>query len=260
MEPVVGIFRSRAEAERAVHQVIALGIPRNRIGVLMPGTSDPEIKRSIPITDAEPPGIGKALGAAVGGALGVAGGASAGAALASLLIPGVGPVLAAGLIGAAILGAGGAATGGIVGEALEENLNEGLPHDELYIYEDALRLGRSVLIAFAENEDEEEKIEANLKRAGAETVDAADEAWWLGLRGAEAEHYETLGRNFGTDEASYRRGFAAALHPARRGKTFEQARSQMSEVYGDLASEEAFRHGYERGQDYHRKIVASIKS
>jgi hypothetical protein len=260
MEPVVGIFRSSADAERAVQQLSALGVPRNRIGVLTPGGSEQELKNVIPVTDAEPPGIGKALGSAVGGAMGVAGGASTGAVIASLLIPGVGPVIAGGLIGAALLGAGGAAAGGVVGESLEENLSDGLPHDELYLYEDALRLGRSVVVAFGEDSDEAEKIQNSLTQAGAESVDAAEDAWWLGLRDAEAEHYETLGGNFITDEASYRRGFAAALHPARRGKSFAETQRYLEEAFGDLASGEAFRHGYERGQDYQRKIVESIKA
>jgi hypothetical protein len=258
MEPVVGIFRSRVLADRAAKQVNALGVPWKRIGVLLPGRGEQELEKAIPVTDAEPPGIGKALGAAVGGALGVAGGASTGAALASVLVPGVGPVIAGGLIGAALLGAGGAATGGVVGESLEENLSDGLPHDELYIYEDALRQGRSIVVAFAESSDQGERIEKVLNQAGAESVDAAEEAWWLGLRDTEAEHYEALGRDFVTDEASYRRGFAAALHPSRRGRTFEETERQLRDVYGDLASEAAFRHGFERGQEYQRIRVESI--
>ncbi len=50
-------------------------------------------------------GMGKAMGGAVGGALGAAGGATLGAAATSLLVPGVGPVTAGGIIGAALLGA-----------------------------------------------------------------------------------------------------------------------------------------------------------
>src|ERR1700737_3470203 len=111
METVVGIFHLRAHAERAVQQLYGLGIPKNRIGFLTPGVDEKKIESSIPVTDAEPPGIGKALGATVGGAMGAAGGATMGVAVASLLVPGVGPVMALGLIGAAILGVGGAAAG-----------------------------------------------------------------------------------------------------------------------------------------------------
>src|SRR6266478_4061365 len=130
METIVGIFHSRADAERAVQQLYSLGIPNKRIGLLTPGVDEKKIESSIRITDAEPPGIGKALGAAVGGAIGAAGGATMGAAVASLMVPGVGPVMVLGLIGAAVLGVAGAATGLAAGEALEEGLSEGLPHDE----------------------------------------------------------------------------------------------------------------------------------
>jgi hypothetical protein len=259
MESEVGIFRSRGEAERAIQQLVAIGVPRNRIGLLMPG-SEQELQKAVPATDAEPPGIGKALGATVGGALGVAGGASTGAALASLLIPGVGPVIAGGLIGAALLGAGGAATGSKVGDLLEENLSDGLPRDQLYLYEDALRQGRSVVIAFSENEDADRRIQNVLTQAGAESVDAAEQDWWLGLRDAEAEHYKATGRDFVTDEAGYRKGFAAALHPERRGKSYDQTLRHLKDKYGDEVSGEAFRHGYERGQAYQKNVVESYKA
>ena len=260
MEPCVGIFRSRADAERAVQRVKALGISGNRLGVLLPGAGEKQLQKEIRVTDAEPPGIGKALGATVGGAMGVAGGASTGAALASLLVPGVGPVIAGGLIGAALLGVGGAATGGVVGDTLEENLNQGLPRDELYLYEDALRMGRSVVIAFGENSAEAEKIHNIFRQAGAETVDAAAEAWWLGLRDAESEHYESVGGSFVTDEVSYRQGFAAALHPSRRGKSFDVRQSELRKHYGDVASQDAFRHGFERGQDYQKRNMERHKA
>jgi hypothetical protein len=61
METVVGIFRSRAGAEQAVKQLYAAGITHNRVGLLTPGTSEKKIESSVPVTDAEPPGIGKAL-------------------------------------------------------------------------------------------------------------------------------------------------------------------------------------------------------
>ena len=258
MEPVVGIFRSRADAESAVQRLNAIGVPRNNVGVLIPGVGE-EREKGIPVTDAEPPGIGKALGAAVGGALGVAGGASTGAALASLIVPGVGPVIALGLIGAALLGAGGAAAGGVVGESLEENLSDGLPRDQLYIYEDALRLGRSVVVAFGEDLASAERIGNVLSQSGAESVDAAEDAWWLGLRNAEAEHYESLGGNFATDEENYRKGFAAALYPTRRGKSYAETQQHLKETYGKVEGEAAFRHGYERGQDYQRKALERVK-
>jgi len=171
-------------------------------------------------------------------------------AVASLLIPGVGPVLAFGLIGAAIFGAGGAAAGALAGGALEKGIAEGVPRDELYVYEDALRRGRSVVIAFADDEQIAENARASLARAGAESVDAARDNWWLGLRDLEREHYTTQGGDFDLDEAKYRLGFEAALHPECRGKSCEDAEANLQKKYGDDSTARAFRQGYERGQNY----------
>lgn len=246
METVAGVFQSRVEAEEAVRQLHSLGIPNDRIALLTPGMSDELVERAVPTSDSEQPGMGKALGGTVGGAIGVAGGASLGAAAASLLVPGVGPVLAGGILGAAVLGLGGTVTGMAVGEALEEELVQGLPHDELYVYEDALRQGRSVVIAFLDEAGATYAAQSALAGAGAKTIDEARENWWVGLRDAEALEYETGGRSFQTDEANYRRGFEAAL-------SAERAREAGASSL-DSETNEAFKHGYERGQAYKKSV------
>lgn len=241
METVAGIFQSRAEAENAIQQIHSLGVPNDRIALLTPGMDNTRVENAVPTADSEQPGMGKAMGGAVGGAMGVAGGASLGAAAASLLVPGVGPVIAGGILGAAILGAGGTVTGMAAGEALEEELVAGLPHDELYLYEDALRKGRSVVIAFTENEELSEAARDTFAKAGAESIDTARENWWLALRDAEAADYQTSGKDFQRDETSYRRGFETALRG--RGATSE-----------DRDADDAFRCGFERGQAYRKKL------
>ena len=65
------------------------------------------------------------------------------------LVPGLGPITALGLLGAAILGAAGATIGAAAGGKAEKSTYEGLPEDEIFVYEDALRKGRSVVIALA---------------------------------------------------------------------------------------------------------------
>src|SRR4051812_10118378 len=177
MSTVAGIFNSRADAERAVERLRSAGVAEDGISLLTPGTSQAELDE-VPTTETEQPGMGKALGGTVGGALGVAGGLHLGATVASLFVPGVGPILAAGLVGAALLGAGGAATGAAVGGALEDSMARGLPHDELFVYEDALRRGRSVIIVVAEDEPQAETARGIISQSGAESVDAAREEWW----------------------------------------------------------------------------------
>ncbi|MEP6636823.1 MAG: hypothetical protein ABJB97_08865, partial [Acidobacteriota bacterium] len=248
------------DAERVVQTLQSTGIANDRVALLTPGTDESQIESTIPVSDTEQPGMGKAMGGTVGGAMGAAGGATLGAAVASLLIPGVGPVIAAGVVGAALLGAGGAATGMAAGAALERHLADGLPHDELYLYEDALRKGRSVVIAFPEDQETAETVKGVFGQAGAESIDAAREDWWLGLRTAEAEHYETQGGRFTTDEADYRRGFEAALHTKLRGRTYAEAREELVVFREETSSDDAFRRGYERGYVYQKGLQEKYKS
>ncbi|HVQ37751.1 MAG TPA: hypothetical protein VMS31_09470 [Pyrinomonadaceae bacterium] len=260
METVAGVFNTRADAERALHGLRAAGIAEDRIAFLTPGTNDSAVEASVPTSETEQSGMGSAMGGTVGGAMGVAGGASLGAAAASLLIPGIGPVIAGGIIGAALLGAGGAVTGAAAGAAMEEGLADGIPHDELYLYEDALRKGRSVVIAFSQDDDVVETAHNVMAQAGAESIDAAKEDWWLGLRDVEEENYRGIGGDFSTDESAYRRGFEAALHARRRGKAYDQVSTELNASAQEVGSEEAFRKGYERGQAYSASLKAATKS
>ncbi len=248
MTPEVGVFKSRFDAERGIASVLRIGVSPKKIQVLTPASTDSEIAAT-PVSDAEQPGMGEALGKVVGGALGVAGGLGAGAALASLMIPGVGPILAGGLLGAGILGITGAAEGAAVGLALEDSVS-GLPRDELYVYEDALRRGRTVVMAEPEDEAHAVAVREALAAAGAETIDAAREQWWIGLRSAEEESYTSTDGEFAEVEPYYRMGFEAAQAPDLRGKSFTEAQDYLTRRYQIAASNPAFRRGFERGQRY----------
>lgn len=260
MDTVAGVFNSRADAERAIQGLKSAGINQDRIAFLTPGTTDTAVEAAVPTSDTEQPGMGAAMGGTVGGAMGVAGGASLGAAAASLLIPGVGPVIAGGIIGAALLGVGGAVTGAAAGAALEEELANGLPHDELYLYEDALRKGRSVVIAFVDDDSSKEVAHNVMAQAGAESIDVAREDWWLGLRDVEEETYRAQGRDFASDELAYRGGFEAALHPKRRGKAYEECKVELLVYAQEAGSEEAYRQGFNRGQEYLNSLKATRNS
>jgi hypothetical protein len=245
MQTVAGVFARHDQAEHATAGLEALGIPRDRITLLAPG-GEP---RRVPTDEGEPPGIGTALGAVVGGATGAALGFPLGAAV-TLLVPGVGAVIVSGLIGAVLLGAGGAA----VGATLEESLMTGLPRDELFVYEDALRQGRSVVVALVENDEVLPRARDILTRAGAETTDAARERWWVGLRSAEQEHYVEGAAAFERDETLYRRGFEAALAPETRGRAWAEALPDLRARHGTTADALAFRHGWERGHLHLREL------
>ena len=253
MESISGVFRSREDAEKAVNELRRVSISDQRIGLVTPGSDPNELATGLPITDTEQPGMGRAMGAAVGGAMGAAGGATLGLAVATLAIPGVGPVIAFGMVGAALLGIVGATAGSAVGDTIEDELGDGVPHEDVYLYEDALRHGNSVVIAYTESDDQSDKAEDVLSRAGAVDLDELRENWWAELRDGERAHYHREGRDFERDEESYRRGFQAALHPRRRGKAYADVESDLRTAHDDTELDSAFREGYERGQAHHSK-------
>jgi hypothetical protein len=249
MQTVVGIFSSQAAAEHAAEELCRLGITRDHIHLLVPGAAldQPE---SVPTSETEQPGMGPAIGGVAGGAIGASGGMMT-ATVLSALVPGVGPVTAIGLAALTLLGlVGGAVAGAVAGGALEDALSNGLPKDELYIYKDALRRGRTVLVVLIEDTDQATVARAALAQAGAESLDAARAQWWVGLRDAEAEAYSTTGGDFSKDEEVYRRGFEAALRSEVAGKPYQEAVDYVRVRDADVYDTEAFRRGYERGRAY----------
>jgi hypothetical protein len=246
MQAVAAVFARRADAERAVSALETLGLARDRITLLMPGSDT----RRVPTDEGEQPGVGAALGAVVGGATGASVGLPIGAMI-TLLVPGVGPVIASGLIGAALFGAGGAA----VGATLEESLVKGLPRDELFVYEDALRRGHSVVVALVDEPEHAEGARQLLAAGGAESIDAAREQWWLGLRDAERARYEEGAHAFERDEAVFRRGFEAACDGAVRERRWDDAVSALRARCGAEADTPAFRRGWERGVRYREDVA-----
>jgi len=250
MEVVTGVFSSRDKADAAISELRSAGIPDQRIGILAPGSD--KVETGVPITDTEDPGMGRAMGAAVGGAMGAAGGATLGLAVASLAIPGIGPVVAFGMVGAALLGLVGAAAGSAVGDTVEEELGEGIPHEDVYLYEDALRYGDSIVIAYADHGDQADRAREVLNSAGAEDIDTLRERWWEELRDDERTHYRG---DFDRDEMSYRRGYVAAQHPKRRGKRYDEVEQDLLTAYAGTTLDIPFREGYERGQSYRQRGV-----
>jgi hypothetical protein len=254
VKAVTGVFTSQVNAQRAVEALQAAGVPENKITLLTPGDAH---QHSEPIDSAEQPGIGKAIGAVVG----AAGGLTGGGLLAAAIVPGVGPVTAVGLLGAAILGAAGATLGASVAGSLENFTTQGLPEDEIFVYEDALRKGRSVVIALAQNDAVAAPLRELLKSEGAEEIDAARHQWWIGLRSAEREHYDRSGDNSPHNEKFYRMGFEAALHARTRCMEFDQVSAEMDSRLEDLEKqypgvdlEEPFTRGYQRGREYYQRL------
>jgi len=254
MISVVGVFASRTDADLAVSKLLSAGLNRDQINLLTPG-SEPDKVAAVPVEDMEERGVGEALGGVIGGTMGAVSGWSLGAAVASLFIPGVGPIVAVGAAAAAIFAAGGAVGGALVGEALEDTSSKGIPHDELFVYEDALRHGRTVLIVLAHSEGQRIMVQEIITASGAESLDSARENWWLGLRDIEEEEYVRAGHDFKGCESSFRCGFEAAQHSFARGKSYTQVVTELKKRYPDQYGEDSFRDGFERGKDHHDRAL-----
>jgi hypothetical protein len=252
METIVGVFSHLRDAEDAVKQLRGVGFAQDHIWVLTPGISEQELLASVPTTQTEQPGMGKALGGVIGGSTGLFWGGLTAPVVTSLLVPGIGPVLAIGVAYAALSGLIGAGVGAAAGEAVEEALDSGLPQDELFVYEAALRRGRTVVLVGADGQEQEEAAREVMRRTGAESLDAAREQWWVGLRDAEEAAYEAPDGEFARIEAIYRTGFEAALRPQAHGRSYEEAGEYLRQTYPTTYLEEPFRRGYERGQVYYR--------
>src|SRR5262249_2636755 len=242
-------FATKSDALRARDALGSGGIAQERINVLMPDEKRTPIKR-VPVTDTEGPGIGKVMGGVVGGTVGAAAGAELGALGAGLLSPGVGPIIAIGSAAAAILGLGGAITGAVLGGALDESLTEGLPVDDLFLYEDALRKGRSVVIVFAAKQKQATAVRQLMTAQGAESIDSARESWWLGIRDDEKDSFTIPDGTLVSGEQEFREGFEAALKPRYRGKAYDDARENLRDEAPDRFASELFKQGYEHGRAY----------
>src|SRR5438132_2745871 len=103
--------------------------------------------------------------------MGVGAGRYLGSALASLAVPGVGPILAVGIGAAAVLGLGGAAVGGTLGNATEHSMDEGVPKDDVVVYRELLKRGRSLVIVNVDSEELADRARAVIHQNGTEDVE-----------------------------------------------------------------------------------------
>ena len=133
---MVGVFESREEAELVVDELRQSGFAEKEIGFVIRG--DDAVAGGV-ITDATltKDGQGAVKGMVAGG---LAGGLLGAAAV--LVIPGVGPLLAMGVLASALgFGAAGVATGGILGAMMGAGISE----EEARVYEKEFNSGRAIV-------------------------------------------------------------------------------------------------------------------
>ena len=172
---IVGVFDDRIAAERAVESLQRAGFSEDHIGFVIRGADD--VAGGM-IVDAQgtKDGKGAVTGAVTGGMLG-----GVLAAAISLLIPGVGPVVAGGVMAAFFGGAiAGTAVGGIFGAMTGLGISE----DEARYYEREFQSGRAIVAV----------------KPGTRPAEAADLLVRAGGRGVHAEVHSPIqtGGVFGT--------------------------------------------------------------
>jgi hypothetical protein len=165
---VTAVFRNRLNAERAFDILHTLGYTDAEINVLMS-----EKTRSTYYEGQEEERLGTnnaaGEGAAIGGAVGTAVGASLAAIAAigtSLVVPGLGLIIA-GPIAAALAGGGaGAVAGGLVGGLI----GLGITEDNARAYEAVLRDGGVVIGVVPRNDADTTRIKKEFERLQGENV------------------------------------------------------------------------------------------
>jgi hypothetical protein len=181
-ETVIALFHSQADAEQAIQDLKDAGFPRDAIGVVL---RDPSYGHGpLPATGPVLPGETATAGALGGGILGGVVGLLAG--VGALALPGVGPVIAGGVLVPSLTGAGvGAAAGGVLGALI----GLGIPDSAARYFEEGVRQG-SVLVM----------VDAGARREAARDI----LRFSRGDLGAAASVEEADGSDLSSDDEAWR--------------------------------------------------------
>lgn len=160
----VGVFSKRQDTEMALRELQAANFPMGKVSVI---ARDADKQDDLVNEQAgNKAGEGATTGAVTGGALGGITGLLVG--LGALAIPGIGPILFAGIEGTAIAttlagGAIGAAAGGLVGALI----GLGIPEERAKVYNERVNRGHYLVIVEG-TEEEIRRAEAILSNRGIE--------------------------------------------------------------------------------------------
>lgn len=155
----VGVFKSRQDTESVLQALKKDGYDMNRISLIARHSED--VQGADEINHGNEAKEGAGIGATTGTVLGGIGGFLVGAGV--LAIPGVGPVLAAGVgiseLAATLAGAGiGAAAGGIIGALV----GAGIPEDRAKVYDKRVKSGDHLLLVSG-TEDDLRRVESIMR-------------------------------------------------------------------------------------------------
>lgn len=163
---VTGLFRDRNTAERAWEHAASRGYGKDDINVVMSDdTRQRHFSSGVETELGSKAGEGAGIGAGVGGAIGAALAAVA-AVGTTLVLPGLG-IVVAGPLAAALAGAGaGGVTGGLVGALI----GAGMPEERIKPYEEGIRSGGILMGVHARDDADAAEIERRWKDSEGEHV------------------------------------------------------------------------------------------
>jgi hypothetical protein len=165
---VIGFVATQIQAEAIVTQLRADGISPSDMSVLMPDKRNVhEFTHDRHTKAPEGELIGSVVGGFFIGTLGLLAG------IGALVLPGLGPLIAAGPIMAAFSGIG---AGGVVGGVVGALVGAGIPEYEAKLYEARLRDGNILLAVHTEHPDIRRRIVDTFKRMGVRDVTTHTEA------------------------------------------------------------------------------------
>jgi hypothetical protein len=162
---VLGIARTKMQTEAIVHQLHVSGFLSDRISVLLPGDAADDGGGGFVHERHTKAPEGAAAGAGTGGVVGGAFGLLAG--VGSIVVPGLGALVAAGPILATLSGAAaGAAVGGVAGALI----GLGIPEYEARYYEGTVGSGSTLIAVHTEDAEERARAARIFDELGARDV------------------------------------------------------------------------------------------
>lgn len=164
---VSALFRSREDAERAYHALEARGYSRDDVNLMMSDEArtkhfgDGTVDTNLGSKALEGAGVGSAVGGTIGAVV-----AAIAAIGTSLVLPGLG-LIVAGPLAAALAGAGaGGLTGGLVGALV----GAGIPEERAMAYDQGLREGGIVMSVRPRTADDADYLAREWRNARGEQI------------------------------------------------------------------------------------------
>jgi len=193
----IALFDDFQTARKAVEDLVSAGFSRENISIVANDASGEYAKyttKSSNTDDDVSGGEGAGFGAVVGGLLG----------LGAALIPGIGPVIAAGPIAALVMGGVGAAAGAATGGIVASLVDMGVSEEDAGYYSEGIRRG-GALVTVTTSDEQVSRAEEILSRYNPVDVDHRASAWReQGWQGWNEQSQPYSSSQISTDREQYR--------------------------------------------------------